>query len=134
MTHVLVDTAGRPEAKVLASFTGGIPALVEAPLGRGRVLLLTTTIDRDWADLALRTSFPPLAQRMKKEATVLVKVLVDENGRVVDAQINGAKVGYGLDEAAVDYARSCGYAAPTKNGVSVRMWTDLKVAFTLGGG
>ena len=78
--------------------------------------------------------YPPLAQRMKKEATVLVKVLVDENGRVVDAQINGAKVGYGLDEAAVDYARSCGYAAPTKNGVSVRMWTDLKVAFTLGGG
>ena len=64
MTHVLVDTAGRPEAKVLASFTGGIPALVEAPLGRGRVLLLTTTIDRDWADLALRTSFPPLAQRI----------------------------------------------------------------------
>lgn len=64
MTHVLVDTAGRPEARVLASFTGGIPALVEAPLGRGRVLLVTTTIDRDWADLALRTSFPPLMQRI----------------------------------------------------------------------
>lgn len=64
LSHVLVDTAGRPEAKVIASLTGGIPALVEAPLGRGRVVLLTTTIDRDWADLALRTSFPPMMQRI----------------------------------------------------------------------
>jgi len=63
LSYVLVDTEGRPEARVLASLTGGIPALVEAPLGRGRVLLLTTSIDRDWADLALRTSFPPLMQR-----------------------------------------------------------------------
>ncbi len=77
--------------------------------------------------------YPPLAQRMKKEATVLVRVLVDENGRVIDAQTTGAKVGFGLDEAAVDWARACGYAPPTKNGVNVRMWTDLKVAFTLGG-
>ncbi len=64
LSHVLVDTDGRPDAKVIASFTGGIPALVEAPLGRGRVVLLTTTVDRDWADLALRTSFPPLMQRI----------------------------------------------------------------------
>lgn len=63
-THVLVDTEGRPEATVLASLTGGIPALIEAPIGRGRVVFLTTTIDRDWADLALRTSFPPLVQRI----------------------------------------------------------------------
>ena len=77
--------------------------------------------------------YPPLAQRMKKEATIVVKVLVDESGRVIDAQVAGAKVGFGLDEAAVDYARSCGYSAATKNGVNVRMWTDLKVAFTLGG-
>ncbi len=76
--------------------------------------------------------YPPLAQRMKKEATIVVKVLVDESGRVIDAQIEGAKAGFGLDEAAVDYARSCGYAPATKNGVNVRMWTDLKVAFTLG--
>jgi len=63
-SHVLVDTEGRPGAKVLASFTGGIPALVEAPIGLGRVVMLTTTIDRDWADMALRTSFPPLMQRI----------------------------------------------------------------------
>jgi serine/threonine-protein kinase len=78
--------------------------------------------------------YPPLAQRMKKEATVVVRVLVDENGRVADAQATGAKAGFGLDEAAVDYARACTYSPAVKFGVNVRMWTDLKVAFNLGGG
>lgn len=63
-SYVLLDGVGRPEAKVLASATGGAPLMVEAPLGRGRVVFLATSIDRDWADLALRTSFPPLVQRV----------------------------------------------------------------------
>lgn len=62
--YTLLDTVGRPGARVLASYTGGIPALVEGTLGRGRVMLLTTSVDRDWSDLALRSSFPPLVQRI----------------------------------------------------------------------
>ncbi|MFN7941899.1 MAG: TonB family protein [Thermoanaerobaculia bacterium] len=76
--------------------------------------------------------YPPLAQRMKKEAVVTVRVLVDENGRVVDVESVPPKAGYGMDEAAIEYARSCGFSPPTKTGIAVRMWTDLKVAFTLG--
>ncbi len=64
MSHVLIDTEGHPEARVLASFTGGIPAIVEAPLGRGRVMFWASSLDRDWTDLPLRTSFPPLLQRI----------------------------------------------------------------------
>lgn len=77
--------------------------------------------------------YPPLAQRMKKEAIVIVKVLVDENGRVIDTQRSGAEAGFGMDEAAQDYARSSSFSAPTKNGVPVKMWIDLKVSFSLGG-
>ncbi len=77
--------------------------------------------------------YPPMAQRMRKEAQVTVKVLIDENGRVVDAQGSGEKAGFGMDEAAIDYARSCTYAAASKNGVAVKMWLDLKVTFSLGG-
>ncbi len=78
-------------------------------------------------------NYPPIAQRMKKEATVTVSVLVDENGRVADVRTVGAKAGFGMDEAASDYARACGWAPATKDGVKVRMWYDLKVAFTLSG-
>lgn len=63
-SYLLVDTVGRPGARVVASYTGGIPALVERPLGRGRVMMLTTTLDRDWSDLAIRSSFVPLVQRV----------------------------------------------------------------------
>jgi len=38
-----------------------------------------------------------------------------------------------MDEAAADYARGCVWAPATKEGVRVRMWYDLKVAFTLSG-
>jgi hypothetical protein len=49
---------------VLAAFDDGAPALVEARRGRGRVLLFTSTVDRDWNDWPIRTSFLPAMQRM----------------------------------------------------------------------
>ncbi|BDG03407.1 BatA domain-containing protein [Anaeromyxobacter oryzae] len=50
-------------ARVLARFDDGAPALVEARRGRGRVLLFTSTADRDWTDWPIRTSFLPAMQR-----------------------------------------------------------------------
>ena len=43
-------------------YESGAPALVEAEIGRGRVLLLTTTVDREWTDLPIRPGFLPLVQ------------------------------------------------------------------------
>lgn len=63
-TYALLDTVQRPDARVVASFSGGQPALVEASLGRGRVMMLTTSADRDWSDLVIRTSFVPLLQEV----------------------------------------------------------------------
>ena len=63
-TYALLDTATREGGHVLANYTGGQPALVEAPVGRGRAMMLTTTIDRDWSDLVIRTSFVPLIQQL----------------------------------------------------------------------
>jgi hypothetical protein len=48
---------------VLAAYDDGAPALVEARRGRGRVLLFTSTADRDWNDWPIRTSFLPAMQR-----------------------------------------------------------------------
>lgn len=52
----------RPD--VLAAFEDGAPAMAEARRGAGRVLLFASSVDRDWADLAIRTSFLPLMQRV----------------------------------------------------------------------
>jgi hypothetical protein len=44
-------------------YESGAPALVEAPVGQGRVLLFTSTVDRDWNDLPIRPGFLPLMQQ-----------------------------------------------------------------------
>ena len=62
--YMLTRPAGRGEPPVvLAAYDDGAPALVEARRGQGRVLLYTSTVDRDWTDWPLRTSFLPAMQR-----------------------------------------------------------------------
>lgn len=62
-TLALLNDQRRPGVQILARWSQGEPALVELPLGEGRVLLLTTSLDRDGSDLVLRTSFVPFLQR-----------------------------------------------------------------------
>ena len=54
--------AGRPGRSVVLRYESGAPALVDAEVGHGRVLLLTTTVDREWTDLPIRPGFLPLMQ------------------------------------------------------------------------
>lgn len=60
--YVLVSPAEDGERTTLLSYGDGAPALLERSLGEGRVMLLTSTIDRDWTDLAVSTGFLPLMQ------------------------------------------------------------------------
>lgn len=55
---------GAAPGEVLASLDDGAPALTASRPGKGHVLLFTSTVDRDWSDFSIRTSFLPLMQRM----------------------------------------------------------------------
>jgi hypothetical protein len=62
--YMLVEGGPRADgSEVLAAYDDGAPAFVAARRGRGRVLLYTATLDRDWGDFAIRTSYLPLTQR-----------------------------------------------------------------------
>jgi TonB family protein len=74
--------------------------------------------------------YPPAAQHLNRAAQVNLKVLVDERGRVMDAEALGAKAGFGFDEAALDAARRANFQAATKDGVKVKMWMTLQVNFS----
>lgn len=50
-------------SQVLATYEDGAPAVAVMRKGKGRVALFTSTVDRDWSDFAIRTSFLPLMQR-----------------------------------------------------------------------
>ncbi len=51
-------------ARVLARYDDGATALVEARRGRGRVMLYASTLDPEWSDWTIRTSFLPAMQRI----------------------------------------------------------------------
>lgn len=52
------------ESSILLRFSNGSPALVEAAYQNGRVMLFTTTLDRDWTSWPARASFLPFLQRI----------------------------------------------------------------------
>ncbi len=63
--HVPVDGA-TSAARNLITMKSGEPLLIEQPAGRGRVLLLTTSIDADWTTLPLSGSYLPLMQSLAR--------------------------------------------------------------------
>lgn len=73
--------------------------------------------------------YPVAARTLNRSAQVGIKVLVDERGRVMEAQMTGTPSGFGFDEAALDAARRTTFQPATKDGVRVRMWTTLRVNF-----
>jgi hypothetical protein len=52
------------DARTSARLEDGAPLLVEGRLGEGRVLLLATTLDRDWTDLPISPHFLPLLHEL----------------------------------------------------------------------
>ena len=60
---LLGPTTSTADRKVLARFTNGAAALVEASIGSGRTILYTSTLDRDWNDLPIHPGFLPLLQQ-----------------------------------------------------------------------
>ena len=59
---LLAPEPDAPGRRTVLRYESGAPALVDAETGRGRVLLLTTTVDREWTDLPIRPGFLPLVQ------------------------------------------------------------------------
>ena len=49
---------------VLMSLANGDPLLIEQKVGSGRVIFITTTADRDWSDLPVKTAYLPMIQSL----------------------------------------------------------------------
>jgi TonB family protein len=107
------------------------PAASGAPAKSGDIVPLGPGVTPPTIVRKPTLNYPPVAQRMRKEAVVTVRVLVDENGRAAEVQLSGPKAGFGMDEAALAYAKSCVFEPAKKGGVKVRVWFDIKVAFKL---
>ena len=52
-----------------------------------------------------RPLYPIMARRLQREAVVTLRILIDERGRVTEAETLGDEAGYGFDAAAIKAAR-----------------------------
>ena len=52
------------ETEVLGTMDDGAPVFLASRRGKGRIFVFASTVDRDWSDLPIRTSFLPLMQRV----------------------------------------------------------------------
>jgi len=75
--------------------------------------------------------YPSLARRIGREGVVEFRVRVDEEGRVVDVEQLGEKLGLGLDVAARRAAFSARYRPASRDGVAVPGETTLTIRFVL---
>jgi TonB family protein len=74
--------------------------------------------------------YPEMARRFNaKGATVLVKVLVDENGKVIKAEVAGGEQKFGFDAEALAAAKKSVYVPASKDGVPVKIWHTLSIEF-----
>ena len=78
---------------------------------------------------SIQPAYPIMASRLNKKATVSLRVLIDEAGKVLEIEPLGQPAGYGFDEAAVRAAEKTHWDPPTKNGVSVKMWWTIRIDF-----
>lgn len=75
--------------------------------------------------------YPLEARRRRIEATIVLRVLVDERGRVVRAEQTERPKGYGLDGAAHAAAIASRWEPATRGGIAVPMETNLRVEFRM---
>ncbi|WP_298859761.1 BatA domain-containing protein [uncultured Gimesia sp.] len=53
-----------PHTRLILNYDTNDPAIVERTLGRGKVVLITTSLDRQWGTWAIWPSFPPLMNEL----------------------------------------------------------------------
>ncbi|HYK43322.1 MAG TPA: energy transducer TonB, partial [Thermoanaerobaculia bacterium] len=69
-----------------------------------------------------------MALRARIRGTVLLRVLVGENGAALDVQVISGAAG-GLTESAVAAVRQWRFTPGLRDGVPVRAWTTVPIPF-----
>jgi TonB family protein len=117
------EAPARPPADAGASSANGNTAAAAA--AEGGVTIPPKLVS------SAKPEYPPLARKLRVEGVVVLSVLVDEQGHVVDLRVQEPSSSVGFNEAAVQAARGAVFKPATKDGVPVKMWARLRIPFKL---
>jgi hypothetical protein len=74
-----VEPAEGKPATVPMRFSNKYPALIESTMGQGKVILFTSTLDRDWNNFPIQPTFLPWVQRWVKYAAHGLETIATQN-------------------------------------------------------
>lgn len=95
------DVTPGDTARVLARFDDGAVALAERPVGDGRVLVWTSTLDDLWNDLAVQPVYLPFVHELVRYASGRPETVASfDAGQVIDVTDARAMATAGLGDAA----------------------------------
>ena len=75
--------------------------------------------------------YPPAAKRLGQTGTVIVKFLIEEDGRIADSQIETSSGYPRLDEAARQALSLCSFKPATVDGQPQRSWAQIRYVWKL---
>jgi protein TonB len=78
-----------------------------------------------------RVSYPPQSRRLGEKGRVVLMVLVDEQGRPVQARVQTSSGFQRLDDAAVNAMRGARFRPYTENGMPQAVWVPAPIVFNL---
>jgi TonB family protein len=79
-----------------------------------------------------KVGYPPIAQRQRVEGIVIVRALVSETGRVIEAEVlRGVPQNVGINEAAREMVMGSTFKPATKDGVKVKAYKTVPIPFKL---
>jgi len=76
-----------PDLSPLMALSNGDPLVAEKKVGSGRIVVVTTSADRDWSDLPLKTAYLPLVQSLVSHLAGGKRGTFDAGISVGDAKI-----------------------------------------------
>ena len=62
-SYMLLEPGVADDSQTIMSFKDNAPALMERRIGKGRVLMFTSSIDNEWTDFPVRATYLPLLHR-----------------------------------------------------------------------
>lgn len=153
LVRTLVDVQGRP-AQVEIKESSGHPLLDQAALDAVRLWSFTpgtrnATPEAMWTVVPISFSMegkvhptisrsrPPLypleARQLGQQGRVVVRALVDAQGRVAHAEVKESSNHPLLDQAALATVRGWAFTPGTRNGTPEAMWARIPINFSLDG-
>jgi protein TonB len=106
------------------------PAQVEAPPAPPKQVQRVAPVI-DAAKNCRKPEYPSASKRLEEEGLVVLRFMIDEDGRVIESRVETSSGFSRLDEAARSALSQCQFKAGTADGKPERSWASLKYVWRL---